>query len=219
MSTEPSHDFPILTGYLRLSPPVLSMEIIYLRFNLPLHVRLQVEHGRATERNLWYPSSQFLNSSLPFDCPSSCQSLYIAHFLPSSFQPSKISALVAMKISQALSRFILLTYALANTTTTLAKPTYVPPMYDGYVDARSIRPRQPNLLHVDGTILAREERGVDEGDHIESRQWEAVLLLVIVASAIVTSVIAPIIISIEEDDPVSRNSVPLQESIFSVNCA
>jgi hypothetical protein len=76
-----------------------------------------------------------------------------------------------MKISQAISQLIILTYALATTMTTLAKPAYVPPVFDGYVDPKLIKTREPNInfLQVNGTNLALEERGVDS-ENIVSRQ-------------------------------------------------
>jgi hypothetical protein len=106
-----------------------------------------------------------------------------------------------MKISSALLRIILLTYGLASTSTTLAHPTTIPPASDGYVNTRS------NLLQVDGTDLALGERGADDSNDIEHRQLEEGVLLVVVASAVVTGVVAGIVSDIESDDPVSRNSI------------
>jgi hypothetical protein len=81
-----------------------------------------------------------------------------------------------MRISLAFLQLTILTHALA-TTTTLAN---VPPVFDGYVETTSIKNCEPNVLQVNGTDLAFEERGVDSGD-IESRQLETAIMLVIVA--------------------------------------
>jgi hypothetical protein len=81
-----------------------------------------------------------------------------------------------MRISHALLRLTILTHAL-STTTTLAN---VPPVFNGYVDTKSIKNREPDFLQVNGTDLALEERGVNS-DEIESRQLGGAIMLVIVA--------------------------------------
>jgi hypothetical protein len=92
-----------------------------------------------------------------------------------------------------------------STTTTLAN---VPPVFDGYVDTKSIKNREPDFLQVKGTDLVLEERGVDNSD-IESRQIETIIMGVIVASAILTLIIAGLVFDIEGDTPVSSNITPL----------
>jgi hypothetical protein len=98
-----------------------------------------------------------------------------------------------MKISHALLRLTILTHAL-STTTTLAN---VLPVIDGYVETKSIKTREPDVLQVNGTDLVLQERGVDNSD-IES-------MLVIVASALVYGIVAGLIFDIEDDVPVSSN--------------
>ncbi|KAF8230847.1 hypothetical protein L208DRAFT_101092 [Tricholoma matsutake] len=101
-----------------------------------------------------------------------------------------------MKISHALLRLTILTHAL-STTTTLAN---VPPLVDGYVDTKSIKNREPDFLQVNGTDLVLEQRGVDNSN-IESRQFGAIILGVIVVSAIVTGIVAGLVSYIGDDTP------------------
>lgn len=105
-----------------------------------------------------------------------------------------------MKISHALLRLTILTHAL-STTTTLAN---VPPLVDGYVDTKSIKNREPDFLQVNGTDLVLEQRGVDNSN-IESRQFGAIILGVIVVSAILTGIVAGLVSYIGDDTPVSSN--------------
>jgi hypothetical protein len=71
---------------------------------------------------------------------------------------------VEMKISHALLRLTILTHAL-STTTTLAN---VPPVFDGYVETKSIKNHELDFLQVNnGTDLVLQECGVDNSD-IES---------------------------------------------------
>jgi hypothetical protein len=112
-----------------------------------------------------------------------------------------------MKISQAISQLIILTYALATTMTTLAKPAYLPPVFDGYVDPKSIKMLGPNVnfLQVNGTNFALEERGVDS-ENIASRQ-AGTIMLTSAAILLVTGFALLITGYIGEDNPVSRNSM------------
>lgn len=109
-----------------------------------------------------------------------------------------------MKIFHALLRLTILTHALA----TIVTPPNVPAVFDGYVDTKSIKNREPNF-QVNGTDLALDERGVDGGD-IESRQipGEGVMLIVI-AVIIVIGLAADLAYHIKEDILVSSNSMLL----------
>jgi hypothetical protein len=111
-----------------------------------------------------------------------------------------------MKISHALLRLTILAHALASTTT-LAK---VPPLFDGYVETKSIENRELNFLQVNSTDLALEERGVKSGDSdIESRQVGFGIIVVAIVSTIVIGIVLALVFSIEDDNPVSSNLMPL----------
>jgi hypothetical protein len=105
-----------------------------------------------------------------------------------------------MRISHALLRLTILTHAL-STTTTLAN---VPPVFNGYVDTKSIKNRESDFLQVNSTDLVLEERGVDSGD-IEPRQLAGVIMLAIVAVAVVVALVVGLILDIEGDNAVSSN--------------
>jgi hypothetical protein len=127
----------------------------------------------------------------------------IPHQATSPIQGAKIS--VEMRISIALLRFFLLTHALATTTT----QTNVSPVFDGFVDHKTIETREPTVLQVNSTDLALEEHG-DDGGVVEPRQIEALLIMgLAVASLILAALIESLVFHIEEDNPVGSNSMLL----------
>jgi hypothetical protein len=89
--------------------------------------------------------------------------------------------------------------------------TNVSPVFDSYVDPKMIDACKLTVLQVNSTDLALEERGDDCGV-IEPRILPiigVVIMGVIVASLIVTGVVAAIVFNIEDDVPVSSNSMLL----------
>lgn len=113
-------------------------------------------------------------------------------------------------------RLTILSYALAGVATP-ENHAYLPPVVDGYADTKSIKNRELDL-EVNGSDLALQvgEPGVHSGD-IESRQFPEILMLVIVASLVVTGIIVGLVADIADDDPVSIN-LKLLASLVSTIC-